>query len=108
MEKKKILIANRGEIAIRVIRAVQELGHTAVAVYETPDSAALHIRIANEAVWIGDGPRSDYLNIDKVIRAAKTHDVDLIHPRYDLPVAGRIRCPAGRICLPGLYHSQGL
>lgn len=82
MEKKKILIANRGEIAIRVIRAVQELGHTAVAIYETPDSAALHIRIANEAVWIGDGPRSDYLDIEKVIRAAKSHDVDLIHPGY--------------------------
>lgn len=80
--KKKILIANRGEIAIRVIRAVQELGHTAVAIYETPDNEALHIRIANEAVWIGDGPRCDYLNIDKVIRAAKAHDVDLIHPGY--------------------------
>lgn len=80
--KKKILIANRGEIAIRVIRAIQELGHIAVAIYETPDSAALHVRIANQAIWIGDGPRSDYLNIDKVIWAAKSHDVDLIHPGY--------------------------
>lgn len=80
--KKKILIANRGEIALRIIRAVQELGHTAVAIYETPDSEALHIRIANEAVWIGDGPRSDYLNIEKVIAAAKRHEVDLVHPGY--------------------------
>ncbi|MBC8316618.1 MAG: acetyl-CoA carboxylase biotin carboxylase subunit [Desulfobulbaceae bacterium] len=80
--KKKILIANRGEIAIRIIRAVQELGNTAVAIYETPDSEALHIRIANEAVWIGDGPRSDYLSIEKVIKAAKEHDVDAIHPGY--------------------------
>lgn len=80
--KKKILIANRGEIAIRVIRAVQELGHIAVAIYETPDSAALHVRIANEAIWIGDGPRSDYLNIEKVIWLAKAHDVDMIHPGY--------------------------
>jgi acetyl-CoA carboxylase biotin carboxylase subunit len=80
--KKKILIANRGEIAIRIIRAVQELGYSAVAIYETPDSEALHIRIADEAIWIGDGPRSDYLNIEKVIKAAKEHDVDAIHPGY--------------------------
>ena len=80
--KKKILIANRGEIALRIIRAVQELGHTAVGIYETPDSAALHIRVADEAVWIGDGPRCDYLNIEKVIKAAKEHDVDAIHPGY--------------------------
>lgn len=80
--KKRILVVNRGEIAIRVIRAVQELGHTAVAVYETPDSDALHIRIANQAVWIGDGPRCDYLNIDKIIGVAKSHRVDMIHPGY--------------------------
>lgn len=80
--KKKILIANRGEIALRIIRAVQELGHTAVGIFETPDSAALHIRIADEAVWIGDGPRCDYLNIEKVIKTAKEHDVDAIHPGY--------------------------
>ena len=80
--KKKILVANRGEIALRIIRAIQELGHIAVAIYETPDSAALHIRVADEAVWIGNGPRSDYLNIDTVIKAAKEHDVDAIHPGY--------------------------
>ena len=61
----KILVANRGEIAIRIIRAIQELNHEAVAIYETPDQHSKHIRIANEAVWIGDGPRSDYLNIEK-------------------------------------------
>ncbi|OGR07864.1 MAG: pyruvate carboxylase subunit A [Deltaproteobacteria bacterium RIFOXYD12_FULL_50_9] len=80
--KKKILVANRGEIALRVIRAVQELGYTAVAVYETPDNDALHIRAADEAVWLGDGPRTDYLNIDKIIRAAKRLEVDAIHPGY--------------------------
>ena len=80
--KKKILVANRGEIALRIIRAIQELGHLAVAIYETPDNAALHIRVADEAVWIGDGPRCDYLNIDKVITAAKQHKVDAIHPGY--------------------------
>ncbi|MCG8686453.1 MAG: acetyl-CoA carboxylase biotin carboxylase subunit [Desulfobacterales bacterium] len=79
---KKILVANRGEIAIRVIRAVQELGHIAVAVYETPDSAALHIRIANQAIWIGDGPRKDYLDIEKIVQTAKAHNVDMIHPGY--------------------------
>ena len=80
--KKKIMVANRGEIALRIIRAIQELGHTAVAVYETPDSAALHIRVADEAVWIGDGPRSDYLSIETIIKAAKSHSVDAIHPGY--------------------------
>ncbi|MFW5905944.1 MAG: biotin carboxylase N-terminal domain-containing protein, partial [Desulfobia sp.] len=79
---KKILIANRGEIAIRIIRAIQELGHKAVAVYETPDNDSLHIRSADEAIWIGDGPRSDYLNIDKIIRVAKDHEIDAIHPGY--------------------------
>jgi len=80
--KKKILIANRGEIALRIIRAVQELGHIAVAIYETPDKDALHIRAADEAIWIGDGPRCDYLNIDKVIGVAKKVAADAIHPGY--------------------------
>ncbi len=79
---KKILVANRGEIALRIIRAIQELGYIAVAVYETPDNNALHIRTADEAIWLGDGPRSDYLNIDTVIAAAKKAEVDAIHPGY--------------------------
>lgn len=80
--KKKILVANRGEIAIRLIRAIQELGHIAVAVYEAPDEMSRHIRIADEAVLLGDGPRCDYLNIDKVIRAAKRTGAAAIHPGY--------------------------
>ena len=80
--KKKILVANRGEIAIRIIRATQELGYCAVAIYETPDTDALHVRIADEAIWLGDGPRSDYLNIDKVIKAARKAGADLVHPGY--------------------------
>jgi len=80
--KKKILVANRGEIALRIIRAIQELGYSAVAVYESPDNEALHIRTADEAVWLGDGPRSDYLNIDKVIAAAKKTGAEAIHPGY--------------------------
>lgn len=80
--KKKILVANRGEIAIRLIRAIQELGHEAVAVYEKPDEMSRHIRIANEAILIGDGPRADYLNIEKIIRAAKRSGAAAIHPGY--------------------------
>ena len=76
------MVANRGEIALRIIRAIQELGYTAIAVYETPDNDALHIRVADEAIWLGDGPRKDYLNIDKVIAAAKKTGADAIHPGY--------------------------
>ncbi len=80
--KTKILVANRGEIAIRIIRAIQELNYEAVAIYETPDKDSKHIRIANEAIWIGDGPRSDYLNIDKVINATLKSGAVAIHPGY--------------------------
>lgn len=80
--KTKILVANRGEIAIRIIRAIQELKYEAVAVYETPDSESPHIRIADEAIWLGDGPRCDYLDIAKIITAAKTTGATAIHPGY--------------------------
>jgi pyruvate carboxylase subunit A len=80
--KNKILVANRGEIAIRLIRAIQELGFDAIAVYETPDEMSRHIRIADEAILLGDGPRSDYLNIDKIIRVAKKSGACAIHPGY--------------------------
>uniref|UniRef100_UPI0040572C2F acetyl-CoA carboxylase biotin carboxylase subunit n=1 Tax=Candidatus Electronema sp. TaxID=2698783 RepID=UPI0040572C2F len=80
--KTKILVANRGEIAIRIIRAIQELNYEAVAVYETPDRDSMHIRSADEAVWIGDGPRCDYLNINKVIAAAQKSGAAAIHPGY--------------------------
>ena len=81
-EFKKILIANRGEIAIRIIRAIQELNYEAVAIYETPDEDSKHIRIADEAVWLGDGPRCDYLNIEKVVKAAQKTGATAIHPGY--------------------------
>ena len=80
--KKKILVANRGEIAIRLMRAIQELNYEAVAVYESPDKDSRHIRIANEAVWLGKGPRCDYLDIDKIIKAAKKTGSVAIHPGY--------------------------
>ena len=80
--KKRILVANRGEIAIRLIRAIQELDYDAIAVYETPDEMSRHIRIADEAILLGDGPRCDYLNIEKIIRAAKKSGACAIHPGY--------------------------
>lgn len=80
--KIRILVANRGEIAIRLIRAIQELGYEAVAVYEEADEMSRHIRIADEAICLGPGPRVDYLNIDKVVRAAKKAGAAAIHPGY--------------------------
>ena len=79
---KKILIANRGEVALRIMRTAMEMGIAAVVVYERPDSDAYFIRIADEAFLIGEGPRKDYLDIDKLIWAAKKTNADAIHPGY--------------------------
>ena len=79
----KILIANRGEIAIRVIRACRDLGIRTVAVYSKPDRDSLHVRLADEAICIGEAPSSEsYLNIPSIISAAEIADVDAIHPGY--------------------------
>ncbi|MBU2490181.1 MAG: acetyl-CoA carboxylase biotin carboxylase subunit [Proteobacteria bacterium] len=79
---EKVLVANRGEIAIRLCRAVQEEGLRAVAVYETPDAENRHLSIADEAVWIGPGPRKDYLDIDRIVMAAKRSGCQAVHPGY--------------------------
>ena len=78
----KLLIANRGEIAIRIIRSAEELGIKTVAVYEETDKTGMHIMRADEAVCLGSGPRKDYLNIDRIIQAAKSVGAEAIHPGY--------------------------
>jgi len=80
---KKILIANRGEIALRIIRACKELGIQTVAVYSEPDVESLHVQLADEAICIGTAPSSDsYLKIDRIMSAAEIADADAIHPGY--------------------------
>ena len=79
----KVLIANRGEIALRVIRACKELGIKTLAVYSEPDVDSLHVQLADEAICIGPGPSSQsYLKIDRIISAAEVGDCDAIHPGY--------------------------
>ncbi|MBI1792560.1 MAG: acetyl-CoA carboxylase biotin carboxylase subunit [Chloroflexi bacterium] len=80
---KKILIANRGEIAIRIMRACKELGIQTVAVYSEADKNSLHVSFADESVLLGaPAPKESYLNIDKIIDAAKKTNADAIHPGY--------------------------
>jgi acetyl-CoA carboxylase biotin carboxylase subunit len=80
---KKILIANRGEIALRVIRTCREMGIKTVAVYSTADKDSLHVRFADEAVCIGKPSSSDsYLNIPHIMSAAEITNADAIHPGY--------------------------
>ena len=79
----KILIANRGEIAVRVIRACREMGIGTVAVYSEVDRAALHVRLADEAYLIGPAPSpQSYLKTDRIIETAKLAGARAIHPGY--------------------------
>ena len=80
---RKILIANRGEIALRIVRACRELGIQTLAVYSEADEQSLHVQLADEAICIGPPPSSEsYLRADRILSAAEIADVDAIHPGY--------------------------
>ena len=80
---KKILIANRGEVALRILRACRELGIISVAIYSEADESAMHVRMADESICVGpSSAQSSYLNIPAIITAATLTDVDAIHPGY--------------------------
>ena len=80
---RKVLIANRGEIAVRVMRSCREMGIRSVAVFSEADRTARHVLYADEAALIGPAASKDsYLDIEKIIRVAKQHKVDAIHPGY--------------------------
>jgi hypothetical protein len=105
---KKVLIANRGEIAVRVIRACKELGVATVAVYSVADKDCLHVQLADEAVCIGEAPSSEsYLSIPNIIAAALSRGADAIHPvrgSYGSLVPTETSC--WRFCRPLMFATK--
>ena len=80
---EKVLVANRGEIALRIMRTCREMEIETVAIYSTPDATSPHVMFADESIWVGEAASSEsYLDIDKVIKAAKQTGADAIHPGY--------------------------
>lgn len=80
---QKLLIANRGEIAVRIIRACKEMGIETVAVYSEADKDSLHTQLADEAICIGPGPSSEsYLNMERIMSATMVSGADAIHPGF--------------------------
>ena len=93
---EKVLIANRGEIALRILRACKEMGIATVAVHSKPDEALMHVKMADESVCIGPAPSTEsYLNVPAIISAAEVTNAKGIHHGYGFP--GRER----RFCRPG-------
>ena len=80
---KKILVANRGEIAVRIIRACKELNINTVAIHSNVDTDAMHVKLANESICVGSAqPNESYLNIPSIISAANITGADAVHPGY--------------------------
>ncbi|MDO5120929.1 MAG: biotin carboxylase N-terminal domain-containing protein, partial [Erysipelotrichaceae bacterium] len=83
MSARRVLVAARGEIAVRIIRALRDMGITSVAVYSKEDASAMHVRLADYRVCIGEGSgRHSYMNISNIITAALNFGCDAIHPGY--------------------------
>lgn len=102
---KKVLVANRGEIAVRVIRACREMGIVAATVYSDADRKALHVQLADEAYYLGESkPSASYLNVEKIIEAAKKCGAEALHPGYGfLAENSKLvkRCEEEGICFIG-------
>ena len=83
MENKRILIANRGEIALRIMRSAKELGLTTIAVYSDIDKESLHVKKADESIHLGPSlPAESYRNLNRLVEAGVDSEADLVHPGY--------------------------